>query len=143
MEERSPFKEVPNIPPSGHSSSTNTAHDSTKAPTRKRGWYAQMTDLERTEHLNNLRVSRQQKKHKLATSAIVNPTIVDETLPQNGKVGQGWYARLPVEKKAAYLEKRRIARQQKKISALGPNMAKLGASSPLVSHGMANTYFIT
>ena len=70
----------------------------------------------------------------------VNHTVVDEPLSQNekAKIGQGWYARLSVEKKAAYLERRRIAREQKKISTLGPNMAKLGASSQLVSHGMAN-----
>lgn len=65
MEERFPIKDLPNIPPSGTSGSTNNTHDSIKAPTRKRGWYAQMTDLERTEHLNNLekrRISRLQKK---------------------------------------------------------------------------------
>lgn len=75
----------------------------------------------------------------------VNPTVVDQPLPQNGKgkIGQRWYARLSNEQKTAYLEKRQISRQQKKNAALGPNMAKLGASRPLVSPGMANRYFIT
>ena len=76
------------------------------------------------------------------TTGNVNPTVVDEPVIQNakGKIGQGWYARLSDEKKVAYLEKRRISREQNKVDALGPNMAKLGSSRPLVSHGMANIY---
>lgn len=77
-----------------------------------------------------------------STRADVNPT---EPLPENskGKIGQGWYAKLSDEKKAAYLEKLRISRQQKKAAALCSNVAKLGATSPLVSPGMANSNFIT
>ena len=63
MEERSPFKDHPNIPPSGPSGSTNTAHDSTKALNSKRGWYAQLTDLE---------ITGQQKKPRLPMTVNIN-----------------------------------------------------------------------
>jgi hypothetical protein len=53
------------------------------------------------------------------------------------KKGQSWYARLSDDKKAVYLEKLRISRQQKKAAALSPNVASLGGSSPLLSTGMA------
>ena len=65
MEERTPAKDLPNIPPSGPLGSTSNLHDSTKTLTGKRGGYAQMPDLKKAEYL-----SRQRKKAR--TTMTVN-----------------------------------------------------------------------
>ena len=72
MEERSPFKDLTNIGANGPSGSTSISHDSKKAPTGKGGWYARMSDENKAEYLNKLRVSRQQKKAAAALTVNVN-----------------------------------------------------------------------
>jgi hypothetical protein len=74
-------------------------------------------------------------------TAIVQPNDLHEPLQQNCnnkvKNSQSWYAQLSGEKKAAYLEKLRITRQQKNVAAISPNVDSLDGSSPLFSTGMA------
>jgi hypothetical protein len=43
---------------------------------------------------------------------------ISECSTKPRSTGQGWYARLTDEKKAEYLEKQPISRQQKKMTAL-------------------------
>jgi hypothetical protein len=62
---------------------------------------------------------------------------------RKGKNGQELYTKLSDDKIAAYLEKLRISRQQKKAAALGANVVDLGASRPLLSAGKASNYFLT
>ena len=49
---------------------------------------------------------------------VTNPVVNQEHTGQKQKTGQGWYARLSAKKKAEYLQRRRLARQQKKAATL-------------------------
>jgi hypothetical protein len=64
--------------------------------------------------------------------------ITNQNRPcQKQQSGQSWYARLPLEKKAEYIQRQRIARQQKKAAAQsGVNLkvhAPTGASDSPIS----------
>jgi hypothetical protein len=76
MDERSPFKDITNIPAHAASGSTGTAHDGSNnnksANAGKRGWYARMSDEKKAQYLNNLRISRQQKKAAAALTINAN-----------------------------------------------------------------------
>jgi hypothetical protein len=64
------------------------------------------------------------------TSSAVNATSNDKPSDR-----QSWYARLPADKKAEYLEKQRMPKQQKKMAAtISESSTKLRSERPGGSH---------